>query len=440
MLRLWINRRRASGAVPGLGIAAIAYVAVDYLRHSSPVWHERLQPAIWTALVILVVIRVLHYKYWSLELRAAIPFILSMLFMLSAFLFEAISVRSVTAVLGLDWHNDTPPLPDTGQWLLLALNEKLPEAIVHVLRARIIGLHHFLMLFVMLAFSVVFNSVQAPGLGLGARYMFTMAVGRLLRAVAFISTILPSPRPWCASVRFRVPSHPHRWAQKYYVPYSSDPGSISRIIQLDVAYAATSEYGDEFKPNWGTMNFLADFLRPTASEGSSSWFSLLKSAGGGCNDLLYSGHMLVAVLTAMAWTEAYGGLTSAFMWLLVIHSAQREIRERHHYSVDCIMAIYMGILLWKTIGLFWPIKNRRSEAQRLNKLEKIHHRLLQAAKDSDIDGVRELLLREDAELSSSKIISNGPFSQSKAMWVFSGGTIFFTVVIALLAFKLTSDG
>ena len=49
------------------------------------------------------------------------------------------------------------------------------------------------------------------------------------------------------------------------------------------------------------MSFLSDFLRPSYSEGSS-WFALLKKAGGGCNDLLYSGHMLVAVLTAMAWT------------------------------------------------------------------------------------------------------------------------------------------
>lgn len=49
------------------------------------------------------------------------------------------------------------------------------------------------------------------------------------------------------------------------------------------------------------MSFLIDFLRPTASEGPS-WYSVLKKAGGGCNDLLYSGHMLVAVLTAMAWT------------------------------------------------------------------------------------------------------------------------------------------
>ncbi|KAI3464676.1 hypothetical protein Pfo_021339 [Paulownia fortunei] len=427
------RRRHSRGGSVGLGIAAIAYVGIDYLRHLSPVWHERLQPALWAALAIAAVIRVPFYKHWSLELRAAIPFILSMLFMLSALLFEAISVRSVTAVLGLDWHNGTPPLPDVGQWLLLALNEKLPQIVVDIMRARIIGLHHFLMLFIMLGFSVLFNSVEAPGLGLAARYMFTMGIGRLLRAIAFVSTILPSPRPWCAPARFQVPPHPHYWAQKYYVPYAKDSNAIRHIIQHDVAYAVTGEYDVDFQPNWGSMNFLADFLRPTAAEGSSSWYHLLKKAGGGCNDLLYSGHMLVAVLTAMAWTEAYGGFTSALIWTLVVHSAQREIRERHHYSVDCIVAIYMGILLWKMTGLFWPIKDT-SRQSRLNKLEKIQSRLVQAAKDSDMDEVRELL--KEVELSSQV----GQKPKSGAMWLFSGATIFFTIVIVLLAFTLTSDG
>ncbi|KAL0363959.1 UNVERIFIED_CONTAM: hypothetical protein Sangu_0493500 [Sesamum angustifolium] len=425
-----MSRRRGGSA--GLGIVAIAYVGIDYLRHLSPAWHERLQPALWAGLVIAVVIRVPFYKHWLLELRAAVPFILSILFMLSALLFEAISVRSVTAVLGLDWHNGTPPLPDVGQWLLLSLNEKLPQVLVDILRAGIIGLHHFLMLFVMLAFSVLYNSVEAPGLGLAARYIFTMGIGRLLRAIAFISTILPSPRPWCASARFQVPPHPHPWAQKYYVPYATDSNAIRRIIQLDVAYAVAREYETDFQPNWGNMNFLADFLRPT-SEGSSSWYKSSEKAGGGCNDLLYSGHMLVAVLTAMAWTEAYGGFSSALIWMLVMHSAQREIRERHHYSVDCIVAIYMGIYLWKMTSLFWPIKDT-SRARRLNKLEKIQNRLIKAAKDSDMDEVRELL--KEVELSS-------PVSQkpgSRAMWLFSGATIFFTIVLVLLAFTLTSDG
>ncbi|KAJ0540785.1 hypothetical protein HanRHA438_Chr09g0377121 [Helianthus annuus] len=81
------------------------------------------------------------------------------------------------------------------------------SVIVDILRARIVGLHHYLMLFVMLTFSVLFGSIEAPGLGIGGRYMFTMAIGRLLRALSFASTILPSPRPWCAACGFDVPQH-----------------------------------------------------------------------------------------------------------------------------------------------------------------------------------------------------------------------------------------
>ncbi|XP_059455511.1 protein PHLOEM UNLOADING MODULATOR [Corylus avellana] len=420
-------------ATPGLGVAAMSYVVIDYLRHLSPVWHERLQPALWSLLALIAVIRVPFYKHWSSEFRAAIPFVASMIFMLSALLFEALSVRFVTAVLGLDWHIDTPPLPDTGQWLLLALNEKLPHPIVEILRARIIGLHHFLMLFMMLAFSVLFDSVKAPGLGIGARYMFTMAIGRLLRAITFVSTILPSARPWCATARFRVPGYPHRWAQKYYVPYASDSNSIRQLLRMDIAYADTGGYPSEYQPDWGSMSFLIDFLRPTASEGSS-WFSLLKKAGGGCNDLLYSGHMLVAVLTAMAWTEAYGGFSSALIWLLVAHSAQREIRERHHYTVDCIVAIYVGFLLWKMTGFIWP-REDASRGRRLIKLEKIQGRLIQAAKDSDMEKVRELL--EEVETGSQESKSKGP---SRAMLVLASAIILSALTIVLLALTWTSDG
>ncbi|XP_010260974.1 PREDICTED: uncharacterized protein LOC104599921 [Nelumbo nucifera] len=415
----------------GLGLAAISYVGVDYLRHLSPSWHSRLQPTLWVVLALAAVTRVPFYRHWSSEFRAVIPFIASMVFMLGALLVEALSVRSVTAVLGLDWHSKAPPLPDTGQWLLLALNEKLPHAVVEILRAHIIGLHHYLMLFMMLGFSVLFDSVKAPGLGLGARYMFTMAIGRLLRAISFASTILPSARPWCASARFRVPSHPHYWAQKYYVPYASNTNAIRQLIQQDIAYATVEDYIGDYRPDWGSMSFLIDFLRPTASDGS--WYSLLKKAGGGCNDLLYSGHMLVAVLTAMAWTEAYGGWASALIWLLVMHSAQREIRERHHYSVDCVVAIYVGILLWKMTGFIWSAKDR-STRNRLAQLEKIQSRLIQAAKDSDMDEVRELLKEVDLAGQESQAFTD------QAMWVFACVTIAFALTVVILAFTWTSDG
>ncbi|KAI3750604.1 hypothetical protein L2E82_21286 [Cichorium intybus] len=420
----------------GLGLAAVAYISVDYLRHLSPSWHEVLQPLLWIVLALIAITRVPFYKHWSAELRSALVFIAALVFMLCTLLYEMISVRSVTAVLGLTWHRNTPPLPDTGQWILLGLNEKLPQVIVDILRARIVGLHHYLMLFVMLAFSVLFGSIEAPGLGIGARYMFTMAIGRFLRAISFASTILPSPRPWCAASRFDVPHHPHPWAQKFYVPYASNSNAIRTVIHQDMVYDHGVVGDDEYRPNWGLMSFLADFLRPVPS-GEAAWINLLKKAGGGCNDLLYSGHMLVAVLTAMAWTEAYGGLSSAFIWMLVAHSAQREVRERHHYTVDCIVAIYVGFLLWKMTGFLWPLKNTSKEA-RLKRLEKIEGKLYQAVKDSDLEQVRDLLKQVD--LASQKKNSQLGKERGRAMQFFAGGTIVFALTVVVLAFVLTSDG
>jgi hypothetical protein len=68
--------------------------------------------------------------------------------------------------------------------------------------------------------------------------------------------------------------------------------------------ADVQSYPGEHRPDWGGMSFLVDILRPTPGEGPS-WYHLLKKASGGCNDLMYSGHMLVSVLTAMAWTVCY---------------------------------------------------------------------------------------------------------------------------------------
>ncbi|GAB2229755.1 hypothetical protein Droror1_Dr00014009 [Drosera rotundifolia] len=427
--------KRCSGGCGGrgLGIAAILYITVDYLREISPPLHSRVQPILWSLLALAVVVRIPFYRHWSAEFRSAVPFVASVFFLLFTLLFEALSVRFVTAVLGLDWHRNTPPLPDTGQWLLLALNEKLPLLVVDTLRAHIIGLHHFLMLFIMLGFSVLFDSIKSPGLGLGARYIFTMAIGRFLRAISFVPTILPSARPWCASARFGVPGYPHRWAQKYYVPYASDADAISELIRKDFAYAEVGEYLSDYHPDWGMMNFLIDILRPTPSEGSS-WYHLLKKAGGGCNDLIYSGHMLVAVLTAMAWTEAYGGFSSGFIWLLVMHSAQREVRERHHYTVDCVAAIYVGVLLWKMTGLIWSARDLGRD-KRLSKLEKVQSKLTQAAKDSDIEKVRELL--KEVAPDNSEV----PYGQkSKFNWLFPCTIIFSTLTMVLVAFILTSDG
>lgn len=94
----------------------------------------------------------------------------------------------------------------------------------------------------------------------------------------------------------------------------------------------------------------------------------------------------------------------------------------------------MGIFLWKMIGLFWPTKNA-SKSRRLEKLEKIQGRLIQAAKDSDMNKLKQLLKEVE---SSSEVKQNS--KSSSIMWLFAGATIFFTLTMVLLAFVLTSDG
>lgn len=130
--------------------------------------------------------------------------------------------------------------------------------------------------------------------------------------------------------------------------------------------------------------------------------------------------------------EAYGGWTSALIWLLVLHSAQREVRERHHYSVDCIVAIYVGILLWRMTGFIWSAKDT-SKAKRLAKLDQVQGRLIHAAKDSDIDEVRKLL--EEVELAGQERQSS-----QWAIWAFAGIATTFLFTCVLLAFIWTSDG
>lgn len=136
--------------------------------------------------------------------------------------------------------------------------------------------------------------------------------------------------------------------------------------------------------------------------------------------------------------EAYGGFSSGIIWLFVLHSAQREIRERHHYTVDCVVAIYVGILLWKMTGFIWSAKDG-SQRKRLSRLEKIHGRLIQAAKDSDMDEIRELLkeVETDSHSPESRI---GGRVRSRGIWVFAGATILSALTVVFLALTWTSDG
>nr|CAB3446833.1 unnamed protein product [Digitaria exilis] len=263
------------------------------------------------------------------------------------------------------------------------------------------------------------------------------AAPRFLAALAFMLAAL-----LCEAIAVRFTNTVlglqwHRsWARnrlkKFYAPYASDRMMIWRVMKQDMPFAALQDYPDEYKPEWGLMSFLVDILRPSTGEGPS-WYDLLKKSSGGCSDLLYSGHMLVAVLTAMAWTEAYGGWSSVVIWFLVVHSTQREIRERHHYSVDCIVAIYVGMFLWRMTRFLWSARET-NRSRRIAKLDEVQNRLFRAAKDSDIVEIRSLL--NAVELAGQE---KKGFSQ-RIIFTFAAAIIVFILLFILLAFALTNDG
>jgi len=87
-----------------LGVAAVAYVGVDYLRELAPGLHGVLQPLLWGFLAAAAAVRAPYYEYWTREVRSIGIFICSLVFMLACLCIEAMAVQYVTTVLGLDWH------------------------------------------------------------------------------------------------------------------------------------------------------------------------------------------------------------------------------------------------------------------------------------------------------------------------------------------------
>lgn len=131
--------------------------------------------------------------------------------------------------------------------------------------------------------------------------------------------------------------------------------------------------------------------------------------------------------------EAYGGWTSGILWVLVLHSAQREVRERHHYSVDCIVAIYVGILLWRATSFLWSAKDT-SKARRAAKFDQVRTRLVQSAKDYDVDQIRKILEEVEVAGQDRETLSK------RAVIVFGSVVVLFTFTCVLLALILTADG
>ncbi|CAI7758696.1 unnamed protein product [Closterium sp. NIES-53] len=394
---------RVARKVLNLGTIGLAYVLIEFVCTRTdwlpPHVAAKFPLALWAFLGILGVVQSQRYRHFADEFRNVPKFLACVGFMLLAFVVEVIAVQFVTVVLGLDWHKTVTPLPDTGQWILLGLNDRLPAPLTALLRAPIVEMHDFIMLFMLLAFSVLVGAIPGPGMALGSRYVFSIGLSRILRVATFVSTILPAPRPWCAESRFgdTCPRHPHPWAAKYLTPYNDNPDLLHQLISTDTAFAPQMSYPPEFRPDWGSLQFLVDFLRPMdarvhdgAAASSGAFSSFVIRPYGGCNDLAFSGHIVVAALTACAWQEAYPGWGSAMVWVLVMHAAQRDIRERSHYSVDVVIALYLAPLLWQITQFLWSRPAPPPSRKKLmgSALADREAELVKAVKEGDLDRVK----------------------------------------------------
>lgn len=76
--------------------------------------------------------------------------------------------------------------------------------------------------------------------------------------------------------------------------------------------------------------------------------------GGACNDLLYSGHVIVYTISALAVTILCSSYPFAplrlfirlFIWIQLCQRMVRAVIELHHYSVDMFLGLCVTLLIW----------------------------------------------------------------------------------------------
>merc|ERR1712062_1188 len=68
--------------------------------------------------------------------------------------------------------------------------------------------------------------------------------------------------------------------------------------------------------------------------------------GGGCNDLLFSGHATVTVFVCLTFARHRGGWITKALWISAVFTCLLMIAEGHHYSVDVIVSWVVSTASW----------------------------------------------------------------------------------------------
>ena len=131
---------------------------------------------------------------------------------------------------------------------------------------------------------------------LSMRALLTFSCARVVRTISFLLTVLPSQTPDCYKARFPYP-----------VPQ-----------------------------NWG--DWILTGMKP--------------AVGGGCNDLIVSGHAIVtSVVTCVCTSVADNTTFSLAAWSLLAFDCVVEVYQGFHYSVDMWMGVVLTCLIFNSLAI-----------------------------------------------------------------------------------------
>ena len=103
---------------------------------------------------------------------------------------------------------------------------------------------------------------------------------------------------------------------------------------------------------------------PVSGKSELGWFSPPSDAASifgdfntdnGCGDLIFSSHMMIGLVCALA-ISAYSGNAAfkALLWLLCTALAFLIVMQHSHYTVDVIIAWYVTPMVWVSFRHFFP--------------------------------------------------------------------------------------
>ena len=217
----------------------------------------------------------------------------------------SLSARAVSAS-DLRKYERTPPLQDNLEVAYGMLLRRLPpaaaDAVEWSLAHEWIGIKEKLVALIALGFAAVFDAVPYSGFGMCNRFVACVASARAIRTVAFLLTVLPNPRPGCYSRRF-----------------PPVPDTVAEFLRI----------------GFGRMR-----------------------SGGGCNDLVLSGHAVIYAAVCCAYSEFYPGVASKILWFALLRSSVRGPLTQQHYSVDMFLASVVTALTWRACESVYPRQAR----------------------------------------------------------------------------------